>query len=128
MIARILDVGRAYGLAGGREAAATRQTAQRRSGMMKPLAIIVATAALAMAAPAVAELVQLDYENGPQDPLSVPKEAEELGIGFPPDELIMLVDWVDTDRTACPEDPGDNPAIPNALVSMTKNHWCRSVH
>ena len=55
--------------------------------------------------------------DGPQDPLSVYPDAHELGDGFPVDELIES-SFVYTDLTAC-DDPGDDPAIRNILVSMT---------
>ena len=59
-----------------------------------------------------------------QDPLFVPNFVHELGTNiagameFPPDEEIDAYDTL-TDRTACHEEPGDDPAIPNALVIMT---------
>lgn len=55
--------------------------------------------------------------DGPQDPLRVYPRAHELGDRFPVDELIES-SFVYTDLTACAI-PGDDPAIPNILVSMT---------
>jgi len=59
--------------------------------------------------------------DGPQDPLLLNGPVHELGeLGefvFPLEELIESY-WMETDETACPE-PGDDPGIPNILVSMT---------
>ena len=86
---------------------------------MKTLTIVIATAvALVLASTAVAEPVNLTSKDGPQDPLWVPKEAEELGVGFPPDERISA-DWYETDQTACDEFPFDDPDIVNAVVKIT---------
>ena len=66
----------------------------------------------------LAEPTDLSYEDGPQDPLWVPNRADELGLGFPPDELISS-DWYDTTETACSEYPHDRPDIPNVVVKIT---------
>jgi hypothetical protein len=71
-----------------------------------------------LASVGLAEPTLLSYENGPQDPLWVPKEADELGVGFPPAELLSS-DWYETTLTACEEYPYDDPAIPNAVVKIT---------
>ena len=70
----------------------------------------------------LANLTQVIYGDGPQDPLFVPSLVHELGTspGFDthPDELISAVDTV-TFETVCfdPATP-DDPAVPNTLVSM----------
>ncbi len=75
---------------------------------------------------AAAVPTEVDFQDGPQDPLFVPPIVHELGIGassaqpgpFPPNEEIAAYDEP-TDETACIEDPQDDPSIPNALVTMT---------
>jgi hypothetical protein len=62
----------------------------------------------------------LDDFPGPCDPLSIPQRTvEELGVGFPPDELIDSFELL-TGQSACfgPAASTDNPAIPNALVFL----------
>jgi len=50
------------------------------------------------------------------DFLAVPSNVEELGLSFPPDELISTADLSPTPLVACPS--SDSPD-PNALVEMT---------
>ncbi len=78
---------------------------------------------------ALAVPTEINYQDGPQDPLMVPPLVHELGIGvngatgqqgpFPPNEEIDAFDEL-TDETACIEGPEpDDPNIPNALVTIT---------
>ena len=69
--------------------------------------------------PVSAELVDVTSEDMWQDPLFIQGWVHELGDGFPPDEAIVS-SWVLTDETACEDGPVyHDPAIPNALVTMT---------
>jgi hypothetical protein len=86
---------------------------------MKALGIVTASVVVFLCGAAVAEPVTLIYEDGPQDPLWVPEEAEELGIAFPEEELIDA-NWWETEETACEDGPVyDDPLITNAMVSIT---------
>ncbi len=70
----------------------------------------------------------VDFQDGPQDPLLVPPMVHELGIGvngssgqqgpFPANEEIDAYDE-ETEITSCTEPPYDDPQIPNVLVTMT---------
>ncbi|MEM8864499.1 MAG: hypothetical protein AAGF31_03015 [Planctomycetota bacterium] len=66
---------------------------------------------------AYAAPVSVTHENLPEcDFLLVPEDLDELGINFPPDELIDAVDKL-TDQFACPSsDPG--VGLGNRLVSI----------
>ena len=86
-------------------------------------ATLLTICVLLMLAPnASALLMDVHFEDLPeQDPMPFgPQLVHELGTGalFPHEELIQAGDDI-TDQTACPDPPGDNPAIPNALVYMT---------
>jgi hypothetical protein len=74
---------------------------------------------------------QVEYVNGPQDPLVIPENGlHELGnqfypTGFPlptpfPNNEWIMSGWTETCETSC-FDPRnvDDPLIPNALVSIT---------
>ena len=73
---------------------------------------------------AVAIPTDVIFEDLPyQDPLIGPNFVHELGNNFllplfPPEEEIDTADTF-TDQTACPDEPGDDPTFPNALVIMT---------
>ncbi len=72
---------------------------------------------LLLASPAGAVPTSLtSFDTPPCDVLVVPLVVDELGVGFPPDELISATDSL-TNLTACSTAP-DHPA-PNALVTMT---------
>ncbi len=61
----------------------------------------------------------VDYFDGPQDPLYVPRNVHELGNRplFPDEELILSNFEEYTDHIPCPE--LDDPQMPNAVVSIT---------
>ncbi len=87
---------------------------------MKTLAIITATAvALVLASPASASPVKVYSVQGPQDVVFPLGWWEELGIGFPANELISTANQGTTQVTSCHLGPGDSPGIPNAVISMT---------
>lgn len=72
----------------------------------------VASAALAVPTPIIHE------ETPPCDPLIIPHQVDELGFAppFPLDERLEAIATF-TEQPACPV--MDDPAMPNALVSMT---------
>ncbi len=70
-----------------------------------------------VAAPAMANPVDVYSQDGPQDPLFIEGPVHELGDGFPLNELIESFDRP-TEDTAC-WDGNDDPAILNVLVTMT---------
>ena len=75
-----------------------------------------AIALLAGATSAYAVPTPVFYEDRPLcDRLVVPPEVDELGINFPPDELINAIDN-QTPLIACPTT--DQAALPNFLVEM----------
>lgn len=88
------------------------------------IAALFASALIAFfAQPASALPLDVESQDGPQDPLRIEGPVHELGDQFPIDELIRS-SWTFTDRTACFEnfptgEPSDNPNIPNILVSIT---------
>jgi hypothetical protein len=84
------------------------------------LAVVALTACAAV--PAQAHMILVEYQDGPQDPLAVPEQMHELGDNppFPPDEEILSQTLDETNETAC-FDGSDDPAFPNALVSITNN-------
>jgi len=61
----------------------------------------------------------VEYIDGPQDPLYVPRNVHELGNSplFPDEELILSYDEGITEHRPCPE--LDNPEFPNVVVSIT---------
>ena len=61
----------------------------------------------------------VEYVDGPQDPLYVPRNVHELGNSplFPDEELILSSDEGITEHRSCPE--LDNPQFPNVVVSIT---------
>jgi hypothetical protein len=76
-----------------------------------------ALALLLMAMPATAIEVEVSHQDLTTcDPLFVPDVVDELGIAFPPDELIRAVD-TETTLIACPSN--DLPELVNALVEIT---------
>ena len=82
---------------------------------MKRLILIIGLCVLFASTVALAVPTEVTYVDGPQDPLVVPELVDELGIGFPPDELIDAIDFT-TDITVCfdPLTP-DDPFLPNTL-------------
>lgn len=80
--------------------------------------VLVGLASMLIAAPAMSSpTLVVDQDLPSCDPLAVAPVVEELGVGFPPDELITAVDTF-TNQSPCTTSP-DNIAVPNALVSMT---------
>jgi hypothetical protein len=75
--------------------------------------------AIVFVSAATANPVNVYFVQGPQDPGGPFGQWDELGIGFPPNELISTAYVGTTNQTSCPLGPGDNPNIPNVLVSMT---------
>lgn len=68
----------------------------------------------------------IEYIDGPQDPLYVPRHVHELGNPplFPAEELILSSDEGYTVHIPCPQ--LDDPQIPNVVVSitnMTNESW-----
>jgi hypothetical protein len=61
----------------------------------------------------------VEYIDGPQDTLYVPRNVHELGNStlFPDEELILSSDEGTTEHRSCPE--LDNPQFPNVVVSIT---------
>lgn len=91
---------------------------------MKRLIITTLCGLFFLASPAVAVLTEVDFQDGPQDPLFVPSLVHELGLNFPPEELIES-DWALTDYVPCQENP-DNPDIPNVevmILNLTDRSW-----
>jgi hypothetical protein len=94
--------------------------------MNKISAICLLTAiTLAIAGTSQAVPTEVSFQAGGQDLLSVPSLVDELGINipgagplFPQNEWIVSSDTV-TRITSCELFPGDNPQIPNALVTIT---------
>lgn len=88
---------------------------------MKKKFVIFAFTALILAISGTSQAVPtiVSYDDGPQDPLSVPMHVHELGNPplFPAEELILSADEGYTDHIPCPE--LDDPAIPNVVVSIT---------
>ena len=62
--------------------------------------------------------LQIQFTDGPQDPLALPTDVHELGIGFPADEAITSGYVGVTAQEAC-TDGGDDPGIQNQVVSIT---------
>ena len=78
--------------------------------------LLVVLAVLVMATPSAAIEVEVSHQDRPTcDPLFVPQLVDELGLMFPPDELITAEDFV-TEMVACPST--DSPNIPNVVVEM----------
>ena len=73
---------------------------------------------LALALSTAASPVNVYYVEGPQDAGGPNGQWDELGVGFPANELISTQDLGTTSQTAC-FDGSDQPGIPNRLVSMT---------
>ena len=72
---------------------------------------------LAVAAPALAMPTTVTFvDNATCDPLAVPPDVDELGIGFPADELIFADD-AQVALIACPST--DISATPNTMVRMS---------
>ena len=78
--------------------------------------ILAGVGMLVWVVPAAAYPVNVYSIDGPQDPLFVNGEWEEFGDGFPPGELLTS-SFMTTNETAC-WDGSDDPAIPNALVTI----------
>jgi hypothetical protein len=83
--------------------------------------LILAITSTSQAVPTIVE-----YVDGPQDPLYVPRNVHELGNPplFPNEELILSLDEGITDHIPCPE--FDNPQMLNVVVSitnMTNESW-----
>ena len=78
------------------------------------IALILTISNTSQAVPTIVE-----YIDGPQDPLYVPRNVHELGNPplFPTEELILSYYEGHTDHIPCPE--LDNPQIPNVVVSIT---------
>ena len=76
--------------------------------------LILITSNTSQAVPTIVE-----YFDGPQDPLYVPRNVHELGNRplFPDEELILSYDEGYTEHIPCPE--LDDPQIPNVVVSIT---------
>lgn len=71
-----------------------------------------------------ANLVDVVANNGPQDPLSVVRQADEIGSGkaFPEAQRID-VRWQEaTTQTACQGSPPDDPCIDNMIVAIQNNY------
>ena len=93
---------------------------------MKKLLIITGVFLLSASTTVLAYPTQVDYTDGPQDPLFVPPLVHELGIAPAfspfPDELIEAT-ATQIDLTVCfdtsPDNIPDDPLVPNALVVMT---------
>lgn len=75
--------------------------------------------AIALVPGAMANPVNVYFVQGPQDQGGPFGRWDELGVNFPPNELISTTYVGTTSQTSCPLAPGDNPNIPNVLVSMT---------
>lgn len=76
----------------------------------------VATLALLVAQPTAAFEVSVTHQDLPScDPLLVPEQVDELGVGFPDDELIRSQATF-TDLAAC---PGESPDLSNRLLEIT---------
>jgi len=87
--------------------------------MKRALALLAIALELALwVSPAVANPVNVYSQDGPQDPLFVEGLVEELGDFFPVDELIISKELEPTEETACTEEPGDDPKIPNVVVQI----------
>jgi len=84
--------------------------------MKKALAVIALFAFIAV--PVGALPLQIDFVDGPQDPLALPTEVHELGTGFPIDEEILSTYIGETDETSC-FDGSDDPFIINQFVDIT---------
>lgn len=88
----------------------------RISRMLLGLASL-ALAVLTVTTPVTAVEVEVTHQDVKScDFLSVPVVVDELGINFPPDELISAVD-IPVTISACP--PNDATGIPNVQVEMT---------
>ena len=90
--------------------------------------IVTILTVLAMTSGVMASWVEVYSINGPQDNLDVPRYLDELGTStaFPEDERIELIQYQETSVTACSQDPGDDPDIPNMLVTirnLTNTTW-----
>ena len=87
---------------------------------MKNLTIAISLCVLIASTTVLAVPTQVNYTDGPQDPLFVPVDVHELGTGadFPQNELISAIDTL-TNETVCfdPLTP-DDPTVLNTLVSM----------
>jgi len=88
---------------------------------MRRLPVIGGVAlSLVLASAAMANPVNVYFVQGPQDPVGFDGRYDELGSGvFPADELISTQYVGTTPNTSCAQGPGDNPNVPNQVVSMT---------
>jgi hypothetical protein len=92
--------------------------------MRKSITVLVTVVALAAVSPALGYPVDIEVQEGPQDPIGLPEgrciAVHEIGCmqTFPPCQQIALLDWWETIETACPDVPGDDPAIPNVVVQI----------
>jgi len=85
---------------------------------MKKLSIITLFLFLFASSTLMAWPVDVESQDGPQDPLFVEGPWHELGDLFPLDELIVSQFVDETQETAC-FDGSDNPSLFNVVVSMT---------
>jgi hypothetical protein len=90
------------------------------------LAASLATMMAFVAAATSAFEIDVYYQDGPQDTLSVPQIVHELGVGFEAEELISSADMGTTSLSPCPEN--DNPDILNVVVSITNNSGLNWTH
>ena len=84
---------------------------------------VITTVILTVSGTTQAIPTQVEYDNGPQDPLVIPQYGlHELGNkpAFPDNEWITS-GWEPTEETSCTEEGTieDDPLIPNALVWIT---------
>lgn len=86
--------------------------------MKAPWFTLVLCLVLMVASTAWGEWRSVYSMDGPQDSLFVEGPVDELGNGFPPDELITSSYITDTTYRPCPEQP-DDTGIPNVVVSIT---------
>ncbi len=90
--------------------------------MKRATIVCVAVLGVGLAASAARAVpVQVVSEDpGWQDPLKVTGLVHELGClnVFPEGEQIQCFEWWETTKTACPEEPGDDPTIPNVVVQI----------
>ena len=89
--------------------------------MKKKFVIILVFTALILAISGTSQAVPtiVNYDDGPQDPLNVPRNVHELGNPtlFPQEELILSAYEGFTEHIPCPE--LDDPQMQNVLVSIT---------
>jgi len=84
----------------------------------RTLTFLALCGVIALASPALAEPVQVYYEDGPQDPLYIPQDVHEVGDFFPPGELISSAHW-EVHEPVCDEEY-DDPSIPDYLIEITR--------